>query len=118
MADKPIYWVGSSKEVICNFPEEVRRRSGYELRALQRGEHPSDFKSMPIVGQGVEEIRIRTEDAYRIFYVARFEEAVYVLHAFQKKTQKTSKKDINLGQQRYKQMLEYRLEAQKRQENE
>ncbi len=63
---------------------------------------------MPTVGLGVEEIRIRTEDAYRIFYVARFAEAVYVLHAFQKKTQKTSKSDIEIGQKRYQQMLQYR----------
>jgi hypothetical protein len=56
---------------------------------------------MSTVGKGVEEIRIRTDDAYRIFYVARFEEAVYVLHAFQKKTQKTSRSDIELGQQRF-----------------
>jgi phage-related protein len=59
-------------------------------------------------GKGVEEIRIRTDDAYRIFYVARFEEAVYVLHAFQKKSQKTSRSDIELGQQRYNQMIQQR----------
>lgn len=63
---------------------------------------------MPIVGKGVQEIRIRTEDAYRIFYVARFEESIYVLHAFQKKTQKTPKGDIELGQIRYKQMVQER----------
>lgn len=79
---------------------------------------PTDFKPMPAVGSGVEEIRIRTEDTYRIFYVARFEEAVYVLHAFQKKTQKTSKQDIQLGQQRHKQMLQYRQEQQERQSDE
>jgi phage-related protein len=71
-----------------------------------------DFKSMSIVGKGVQEIRIRTEDAHRIFYVARFDEAVYVLHAFQKKTQKATKQDIEIGQQRYQQMMEYR-ESQK-----
>jgi phage-related protein len=67
---------------------------------------------MSIVGKGVQEIRIRTEDAHRIFYVARFDEAVYVLHAFQKKTQKATKQDIEIGQQRYQQMMEYR-ESQK-----
>jgi phage-related protein len=65
---------------------------------------------------GVQEIRIRTEDAYRIFYVAKFDEAVYVLHAFQKKTQKTSKQDINIGQQRYQQMIQYR-ESQVQEDN-
>jgi len=59
---------------------------------------------MPSVGKGVEEIRIHTEDSYHVFYVARFEEAVYVLYAFKKKTQKTSRQDIQIGQQRYKQM--------------
>jgi phage-related protein len=63
---------------------------------------------MTIVGVGVEEIRIRVGDAYRIFYVAKFEEAIYVLHTFQKKTQKTSKLDIEIGQKRYQQMLQYR----------
>lgn len=77
---------------------------------MQRGEAPVDFKSMPIVGKGVQEIRIRTEDAYRIFYVARFEEEIYVLHAFQKKTQKTTKQDIQIGQQRYQQMINERAE--------
>ena len=63
---------------------------------------------MPTIGKGAEEIHIWTGDAYRVFYVARFEEAVYVLHAFQKKTQKTAKKDIELGQRRYREMLQFR----------
>ncbi|VXD10500.1 conserved hypothetical protein [Planktothrix serta PCC 8927] len=108
MTDKPIRWIGSSLEDLSNFPESARRKAGFQLRAIQRGETPSDFKPMSIVGLGVEEIRIRVNDAYRIFYVARFEEAIYVLHAFQKKTQKTSKIDIEIGQKRYQQMLQYR----------
>ena len=108
MTDKPIYWLGSSKQDIADFPTEARRQAGFQLRAVQKGQLPSDFKSMSTVGQGVEEIRIRTENAYRVFYVARFSEAIYVLHAFQKKTQKTAKKDIKIGQQRYKQLTEYR----------
>jgi phage-related protein len=103
--DKPINWVGTSRDDLCSFPEDARRKAGFQLRAVQRGEMPVDFKPMSDVGKGVQEIRIRTEDAYRIFYVARFEEAVYVLHAFQKKTQKTAKKDIQIGQQRYQQMM-------------
>jgi phage-related protein len=108
MTDKPIEWVGAAKEDLMDFPDDARRQAGFELRSIQQGDLPSDFKPMSTVGKGVEEIRIRTEDAYRIFYVARFEEAVYVLHAFQKKTQKTSRRDIELGQQRYKQMLQQR----------
>lgn len=108
MTDKPIRWIGSSLEDLSNFPESARRKAGFQLRAIQSGQTPSDFKPMSIVGLGVEEIRIRVDDAYRIFYVARFEEAIYVLHAFQKKTQKTSKLDIEIGQKRYQQMLQYR----------
>jgi phage-related protein len=89
MLDKPIQWLSSSLEDLS-----------------------SDFKSISVVGAGVQEIRIRTEDAYRIFYIARFEEAVYVLHAFQKKTQKTSKLDIEIGQKRYQQMLQHRKDKQ------
>ena len=108
MTDKPIRWIGSSRNDLINFPDAVRKKAGFQLRAVQIGDIPSDFKPMPTIGLGVEEIRIRTEDAYRIFYVARFVEAVYVLHAFQKKTQKTSKSDIEIGQRRYQQMLQYR----------
>lgn len=108
MKDKPIYWIGSSKQDIADFSTEARRKAGFQLRAVQKGKSPSNFKPMSTIGQGVEEIRIRTDNAYRIFYVARFSEAIYVLHAFQKKTQKTAKKDIKIGQQRYKQLTEYR----------
>lgn len=108
MVDRLIYWLGSSKKDISAFPEEARRKAGFQLRAIQRSQKPTDFKPMPSVGKGVEEIRIQTEESYRIFYVARFEEAVYVLHAFAKKTQKTSRQDIQIGQLRYKQMLQYR----------
>jgi phage-related protein len=110
MEDKPINWIGTSRDDICSFPEDARRKAGFQLRAVQRGEAPVDFKSMPIVGKGVQEIRIRTEDAYRIFYVARFDEEIYVLHAFQKQTQKTTKQDIQIGQQRYQQMIEERAD--------
>jgi phage-related protein len=112
MEDKPIYWVGKSQEDLASFPEDARRKAGFNLRVVPRGEPPSDFKPMSVVGKGVEEIRVKTEDAFRIFYVARFSEAVYVLHSFQKQTQKTSKQDIQIGQQRYRQMVEYRQSIQ------
>jgi phage-related protein len=108
MEDKPINWIGTSRDDVCSFTEEARRKTGVQLRAVQRGEMPTDFKPMSTVGKAVQEIRIRTEDAYRIFYVARFEEAIYVLHAFQKKTQKTTKQDLQIGQRRYQEMMEYR----------
>jgi phage-related protein len=110
MSDKPIYWIGSSKEDIAQFPQEAKRKAGFQLRAVQRGQSPTDSKSMSIIGKGVEEIRVRTGEAYRIFYVARFAEAVYILHAFNKKTQKTSQQDIEIGKQRYQAMIELRKE--------
>lgn len=113
MADKPIHWVGSSRDDIRAFPQEARRKAGLQLRAVQREQTPTDFKPMPSVGKGVMEIRIRVKDAFRVFYVAQFEEAVYVLHAFQKKTQKTAKRDIQLGQQRYREMLQHRKQQQR-----
>ncbi len=108
MTDKPIYWIGTSKNDICDFPEEARRKAGFQLRAIQKGEKPNDFKPIPTIGRGVEEIRVWTEEAYRIFYVAKFSEAIYVLHAFEKKTRKTPKPDIELGKQRYQQMMQFR----------
>ncbi|BAQ60898.1 phage-related protein [Geminocystis sp. NIES-3708] len=108
MADKPIYWIGTSKEDISSFPAEAKRKAGLQLRAVQQGLQPTDFKLMAVIGKGVAEIRVWTGDTYRVFYVAKFPEAVYVLHAFGKKTQKTSKQDIEVGKQRYQQMLEYR----------
>ena len=63
---------------------------------------------METVGPGVKEIRIRCEKTYRVLYVAKFSEAVFVLHAFVKKTPKTSKKDIDLGVDRYKALIKSR----------
>ena len=108
MTDKPIYWVGSSRKELANFPQEARQKAGFQLRAIQRRQKPTDFKPMSTIGKGVEEIRIWTGESYRIFFVARFEEAVYVLYAFSKKSQKTSKRDIELGQKRYQEMIQFR----------
>jgi phage-related protein len=102
MFDKTIVWVGSSRDDIRDFPREARRKAGVELRAIQRGQSPTDFKPMPAVGPGAYEIRIQARGAYRVFYIAKFDEAVYVLHAFQKKTQKTASRDIDIGRQRYR----------------
>ena len=108
MLHKSIFWVSSSRGALRNFPTSARRKAGLELQALQRGETPTDCKPMPSIGPGVMEIRINIGNAYRIFYVAKFEEGIYVLHAFQKKTQRTSKQDIQLGQQRYRMLLRHR----------
>jgi len=106
--EKPIAFVGRSRDDLRAFPEAARRRAGFELDQVQRGENPSDGKPMPSVGAGVVEIRIRTELQHRVFYIASFPEAVYVLHAFQKKTRKTSKQDIELGRQRLAELTDER----------
>ena len=113
MIEKPIVWIGSSLHDLRDFPDEARRKVGFELRAVQRGEEPSDFKPMSTIGPGVHEIRIRTGDAFRVFYLTKFDECVYVLHAFQKKTQKTSQRDIAIGRQRFKTAQEFHQQAQK-----
>src|SRR2546426_3251916 len=100
---KPACFVGTAREDLAAFPESARRRAGYELFMVQVGREPADFRPMPRVGPGVYEIRIRDEaGAFRVIYVAKFERAVYVLHAFQKKTRKTAQADIELAAARYK----------------
>jgi phage-related protein len=105
MTEKPVEWVGSSLVDIRRFPDDARRRAGFELQLVQHGATPSDSKPMPTVGAGVAEIRIRTGTEHRLFFIARFEEAVYVLHAFEKKSQKTARKDIELGRARLAEVL-------------
>lgn len=99
---KALKFVGSSLDDLTDFPLEARRASGFELWQVQRGLRPSDFKPMPSIGTGAFEIRVHVLGEWRLIYVAKFEGAVYVLHAFRKKTQKTRKEDIELAARRYK----------------
>ena len=106
---KPVRFLGDSLKCLRDFPEDARQEAGYQLDKVQRGEQPEDFKPMPSVGAGVQEIRVRDDSgAYRVIYVARFEEAVFVLHAFQKKTPATPKRDIDLAKMRFAQLLKDR----------
>lgn len=98
---KGIKFVGSSLDDLKNFTPAARRVAGDELRRVQRGLEPSDWKPMPVVGPGACEIRIRLEGAWRVIYVAKWESAVYVLHAFRKKERKTALRDISIAQRRY-----------------
>lgn len=99
---KPVRFLGDSLEKLRGFPEDARHDAGYQLELVQRGEQPDDFKPMPDIGKGVEEIRVRESSGiYRVIYTARLAEAVYVLHAFQKKTQATSKRDLEIARQRF-----------------
>ena len=100
MTLKQIRWVGSALEDLRKFTADAKREAGYQLYRVQSGLMPTDWKPMRSVGRGVHEIRIKAGRAYRVFYVASFEEAVYVLHAFEKKTQKTRIADIELAKER------------------
>jgi phage-related protein len=102
MPDKPLIWLGSSRRDLRAFPALPRRLAGFELRRVQRGLDPDDWKPMQTVGPGVREILIHVAGAYRVFYVATRPEAVYVLHAFEKKTQKTSAHDLRIGRDRFR----------------
>jgi phage-related protein len=103
---KPICFLGDSLKCLRGFPEEARQDAGYQLDLVQRGSQPDDFKPMPTIGKGVEEIRVRDDaGAWRVIYTARLADAVYVLHAFQKKTQGTSRHDIDIASGRFSQLM-------------
>lgn len=100
---KQLAWIGTSRDDVRAFPVGARRESGFQLDKVQHGEQPDDWKPMPSIGPGVREIRIReVSGAYRIIYLATRAEAVYVLHAFSKKTPRTSLTDLRLAQERFR----------------
>lgn len=99
--EKQIQWMGDSYAALCLFPEQARRDAGFQLSSVQHGLTPGNWKPMSPIGPGVQEIRIEKGGAFRVIYIAKYEEAVYVLHAFQKKTQRTSRKDIETAKRRF-----------------
>lgn len=99
---KPIHWVGSTLDDVREFPDNIKRELGFDLDRVQQGLLPRDFKVMQNLGSGVMEIRVRdVSGAFRLVYVAKFANAIYCLHSFQKKTQKTSPKDLEIIKARY-----------------
>lgn len=103
---KPVEFVGTALDDLRAFPLSARREAGHQLDQVQHGQEPDDWKPMNTIGRGVREIRIRdAAGAFRVMYVARLAEAIYVLHCFQKKTQKTSKTDLELAAKRYLYLL-------------
>jgi phage-related protein len=104
MMSKPLRFVGSSLDDLRDFPDEARRAAGFELRAVQNGLEPSDWKPMRAVGPGVREIRIHVLGEWRVVYVATLDDAVYGVHAFQKRSRRTSRQDIELARHRYRQI--------------
>ena len=107
---KRIHWLGTSLNAVREFPADARVLVGQELRLVQSGLMPSDFKPMLAVGAGAYEIRVRAGNQYRVIYVAKFSDAVYVLHSFVKKTQKTAQPDLNIATSRYAALLNERKE--------
>jgi len=109
--DKEIRWIGSSYEDILEFPSIARREAGFQLGRVQAGLDPDDWKPFDDVGAGVREVRIRDDHGiYRVMYVAKFEEAIYVLHCFQKKTQTTSQRDKEIAASRYRAVIQQKKE--------
>jgi phage-related protein len=101
---KPLNFIGTSLDDLRNFPDEARRAAGFELYAVQCGLEPSDWRPMPAIGLGVKEIRLHVLGEWRIIFVAKFKDTVYVLHSFQTKGRKTSQIDMELARKRYKQI--------------
>jgi phage-related protein len=103
---KTVKFRGTALEELRSFPETARREAGYQIDKIQNCLDPADWKPMNTVGKGVREIRIRdASGAFRILYVAKFADAIYVLHCFQKKTQATSKIDLNVAADRYRDLV-------------
>jgi phage-related protein len=102
---KPIVWLGDSLRRLREFAPEARHEAGVEVGLVQAGEDPTDWKPMPSVGLGVNEIRVRVGGAFRVIYMAKFVEAVYVLHAFEKKSRKTARLDLELARARFRSLV-------------
>ncbi|WP_085483715.1 type II toxin-antitoxin system RelE/ParE family toxin [Paraburkholderia susongensis] len=101
--EKQIRWLGSSFRDLLGFPAEARRRAGFQLHKIQAGLDPDDWKAFDSIGAGTREIRIKSEDGiFRVMYVTKFVEAIYVLHCFQKKTQKLGARDKKIAEMRYR----------------
>ena len=103
---KPVEFLGNALEALKAFPRIVRREAGFQIDKVQRGFDPDDWKPMVSIGTGVREIRVRDESgAFRVIYLATMQDAVYVLHCFKKKTRQTSRRDIQLAQVRYRELM-------------
>jgi phage-related protein len=107
---KPIEFLGTSRNAVRRFPPAARAVAGFQLERVQRGFDPDDWKPMPEIGAGVREIRIALRDgAFRVIYLASLPDAVYVLHAFRKTSQKTAYRDLAYAKNQFRQLKETRL---------
>lgn len=113
-SSKPVHFLGTSRHVLSAFPVEAKAQLGHALQQMQKGDHPAHISPIPGVGPGTMEIRAHYTGPqghdHRVFLVAKFPEGIYVLHAFEKKTQQTSQQDLNMGRQRYQSLLAFRRE--------
>ncbi len=111
MSTKPVEFRGNALDELRAFPIGARREAGYQIYQVQMGRNPDDWKPMNTVGAGVCEIRVRESDGiFRVIYVAKLEDAIYILHCFQKKSQKTSQEDLELATRRYKELLKEQIQ--------
>ena len=102
---KSVIFCGTSRNDLRAFPSGARRIAGFQIDQVQEGHDPDDWKPMSSIASGVREIRIRDEaGAFRVIYIAKLAEAVYVLHCFQKKTEKTAKAALDLARKRYREL--------------
>lgn len=108
---KPVVWLGDSLLRLREFPRDAMHEAGYQLERVQTGREPKDWKPMPSIGPGVNELRVRVGGAFRVLYVARSDEAIYVLHAFQKKSRRTARLDLALAKARLGTLMSERRQA-------
>lgn len=108
---KRLAWLGASHSVVSSFPADARRAVGYELYRVQEGLEPADWKALPSLGPGVTEIRVHADNKYRVVYVAKFVEAIYVLHAFVKKTRRTPEHEAATVRRRLQELMQTRRDT-------
>jgi phage-related protein len=108
MSGKAILWVGSALRDLKEFSAQGRRDAGHALHLVQLGQEPPDWRPMPSIGLGTIEIRVHAESEYRVIYVPRFAEGIYVLHAFAKRTRQTSQRDLELARTRLRDVTQWR----------
>ena len=107
---KKVGWVGNSQDEAQKLPKSIRKAIGFQINLLQQGLEPDDFKSIPTVGKGVFEIRVRNDlgqNTGRCFYIAKFEGKIFILHAFEKKQQTTPKQNLEIGRKRYRELMNH-----------
>lgn len=105
MSTKSVFWLGRSRDIVKVFAKVARAEIGYQIYRIQQGLMPTDYKPMPHIGKGAFEICLHRPHEHRIIYVTKLKERIYILHAFEKKTQKTSRKDLEIARKNYQDLI-------------